>query len=202
MVGPNTRTKRFWSADEDLRLIIGLNRHFEAFYQYASIEKDITLGFEGIRTALEIKDRLRIIMNTLEPYHSFLIPRNSTNKEIYIPNELLQSTLVEAEQLNIRILPFSQRCSFGSIVYRYCTNLKKFRDQIQLLPEFLPNDPVLEVITWPQICKKSFIGRYRLSESKQDELLKILIANGFVESKKVGVRTYICRSSTAQFDYT
>lgn len=87
MVGPNTRSKRFWSEDEDRKLIIGLNRFYESSTMYHDIEKDVSLDFDGNRRNTEIKDRIRLYFDDLEPYYSFLVPINATNKLMFIPEE-------------------------------------------------------------------------------------------------------------------
>lgn len=197
MVGPNTRPRRFWSEDEDKNLIIGLNRFYESSTMYRDIEKDVSLDFDGNRRNTEIKDRIRLYFDDLEPYHSFLVPINATNKLFFIPEEYVNVITNPVAETPITVLPIAQRERFSRICFLFVTTVTRFKEEIELLPDSLSEDPVKEVITWDQLCRKSFKGRNKLSSRKKADLLVNLVKNGYLLNKKVGIRTYVCRNTNS-----
>lgn len=197
MVGPNTNKRRFWSEDENRNLIIGVNRYYESSKMYRDIETDPELGFEGNRRSVEIKDRLRLFFEDLDVYHSFFVPSNARNKLLYIPEEYIGIVENPTFEPPIPLLPENQRVRLSRICFMYSSTIKRFKEELALLPTNLSDDPVKDVITWDQLCRKSFTGRCKLKSAKKSELLTRLVENGHLFYKKVGIRTYVYKPTNA-----
>ena len=195
MVGPGTNKKNMWSKKEDKRLIIGMNRYFESGTQCKSIEMDPDFGFRGVRSNVDIKDRLLIIFPSLAPYRSFLVPRRCKNPIRYIPREYRHILETEDEQLSVPIRPVAQQQGIKIVIKEHVRHIDKFLAFFAVMPTELCADPVLSVKTWKCLCDKSFKGRDRLSPDRRHELLKDLVKNGHLKTKTVGVRMYVHRTS-------
>lgn len=195
MVGPLKRKKMFWTVEEDQRLINALNRHFESLTQYKCIETDEDFGFEGVRSNVDIKDRLRLLYDSLKPYHSFLIPENCNEPKNFIPREYWHILDNETEERqNIPLLPENKRSRLKLIVKRFTTKPENFLKHFRTIPRHLEEDPVKTVPTWNVLCNTYFKARNKLSYDGKNELLYELIENGILKKKVVGVRTYVYRT--------
>lgn len=104
---PNSRRRLFWSDEETRKLLVGYNRYYGSSSIFVDIERDLELGFKGVRTNINIKDRLRTLRenNMMTTFKTFVVLRN-TEKIVYeprlfIPEELLFTLLddVESEDL-------------------------------------------------------------------------------------------------------
>jgi hypothetical protein len=193
MPGPNTRSRRFWLADEDRNLIIGYNRYYDSRNVYVDIQRDPTLGFTRSRSNIDIKDRLRVLYTRIVPIKSFFVFFGCDDPKEYIPEEHWDIFDNENPEETLMLLPERHREDLSFILYKYSTVINSFKEAFESLPENLPEEPIITERTWSQICDKNFIGRNRLSESKKEELLAELILNGYMRRRIVGIRTFVYR---------
>lgn len=193
MISANTRTRRFWTVEEDKKLIIGFNRHLEALNVYKSIEKDQTLNFSRSRSNIDIKDRLRVLSPCLKVIKSFFVPIDCRDPHEFVPEELWNILDTDIEQDSIELLPINQRIELNDILYEYTTQIDHFFNYYNFLAYEPDQNPMLNCKTWNQICDKSFKARNRLKAGQKMELLKKLVSNGYLKRYTVGNRIFVYR---------
>jgi len=195
MVGPNTRSRKYWSSDEDLRLILGINQYWESLNVYAEIIEDESLRFRGYRTNIDLKDRFRFLYPNLVPYRSFFVPRNCNNPRAYIPDIYWIVLDQEDIQQGDHIQETENYLTLREILYKYSTVIEKFLILYESLPINLERDPLKTSKTWKHVCNCCFSARNRLSVEQMDTLLIEMIQNAHLKHIKVGIRTYVYRAA-------
>ena len=196
MIGPLTRTKNLWSSEEDRKLIVGLNRHYESLNRWKLIANDEELEFKGKRSNVDIKDRLRFLCHSLTVISSFFVPMHCAEPNIFIPREYFYVFEGNGNDgPNITLLPVEERTALDPLVAKISRRSKEFLDFYKSIPEALADDPIRKVLTWDQICIKCFTRSHALSVENRIDLLKSLVENGHLNYKRIGVRTYVWRTS-------
>ena len=196
MAFANTQVRNKWTPEEDKKLLIGFNRHYETIFVSKSIEKDDSLNFNGRRSNIDIKDRLRTIKRHLKPFKSFFIPIDCQDPREFIPEELWYAIEEEEEEI-IATVPESDRIQLNDILYQYTTvtTIHKFLRIYERLPESLDENPIATTKTWSQICDKCFKACLRMQQSQlKMELLRKLVSNGHLKKKTIGNRIFVYKA--------
>ena len=188
MVGPNTRSKKFWSSEEDRKVVKGYNRHYEDINVYKAIESDPEFNFCLTRSNVDIKDRLRILHSRLITYQSFFVLPYG-QPECYIPDEFLNFISTAPLDYSETIL-VDEPIELDKILFQFSTSIDSFRIFLENLPLILEEDPILSSKTVLQVFNKYFTGRSKLTAESRDRLLNLLMRNGYVKIKQVGIRKY------------